>query len=80
MKKVRQSKTIWFYTLSLIATVGTALLADENFKNLLGDNIGYVTSAMAFVGIALRLVTDKGIEIKRKHQEILEDEHENNAV
>lgn len=61
MKKPIQSRSIWFYSLSLIATVGTALLADENFKSLLGDNIGYVTGLMAVVGIGLRIVTSRPI-------------------
>ena len=61
MKRAVESKSIWFYTLSIIVTVGTALLADENFKDLLGDNIGYVTGLMAVVGIGLRLVTTRPI-------------------
>ena len=79
MKKATQSKSIWFYTLSLIATVGTALIADENFKNLMGDNIGYVTGFMAIVGIGLRLVTSQ--PIGKENLKVLEpDEHENEAV
>ena len=68
MKKAVESRSIWFYALSIVTTVGTALLADENFKSLLGDNIGYITGLMALVGLWLRFTTSKAIEpiIKKK--------------
>ena len=70
MKRAVQSKSIWFYSLSLIATVGTALMADDNFKQLMGDNMGWVTGIMAVVGIGLRLVTTR--PIGKENLEVLE--------
>ena len=70
MKRAVQSKSIWFYTLSLVATVGTALMADDNFKQLMGDNMGWVTGIMAVVGIGLRLVTTR--PIGKENLEVLE--------
>ena len=61
MKRAVESRSLWFYTLSIVATVGTALLADQNFKDLIGDNVGYVTGLMALVGIGLRLITTRPI-------------------
>ena len=61
MKRAIASKSIWFYSLSLISTVGVALMADENFKQLMGENMGWVTGAMAVVGLWLRLVTTRPI-------------------
>lgn len=70
-KAVVKSKSIWFYGLSLIATIGTVLLGDESFKALAGDNVGYLTSFMALVGLALRFVTTDPI-VHKKNMEILE--------
>ena len=61
MKKPIQSKTIWFSSLSLLAVIGTTVLADENLKGLLGDNVGLLVGFVAFVNIGLRLITDKAI-------------------
>ena len=72
MKRAVQSRSLWFYTLTLITTVGTALLADENFKDLIGNNVGYVTGAMAVVGIWLRLISTTQI-VSKKNLEILDE-------
>ena len=71
MKRAVQSRTLWFSTLSLLAIIGTAILADENLKSLFGDNIGYLMGFVSVCNIALRLATTKAIG--KENLEILDE-------
>ncbi len=64
-KKPIQSKTLWFNGLLVASSVGTALLADENFRILIGNNIETAGAIVGVIGILLRLVTGKQIEITK---------------
>lgn len=54
-----------FNILLIISSVGTALMADENFKALLGDNIGLIGAAVGVAGFFLRFNTTTPIAKKK---------------
>ena len=55
-----KSKTLWFNILSIVAIV----LADEHFKNIIGDNTIILFMLQSAVNIGLRFVTKEPVSIK----------------
>jgi len=62
-KKPIQSKTLWFNVLSIISVIGASLLADSEFRALIGSNATYIIIIMNVVNVALRFFTDKPIKV-----------------
>ena len=54
-----KSKTVWLNVLLIISSIGTGLLADDTFRTLVGDNIGWIGSVIGVVGVVLRIFTTK---------------------
>ena len=54
-----KSETLWVNALIIISAVGTALLADDTFKAVIGDSIGLIGAFIGLVGIVLRISTSK---------------------
>lgn len=65
-KKPVQSKSIWFNTLSIIALVGGALLADESFRELVGAYSVYLIIAVNVINMIIRGYTDKPLARETK--------------
>ena len=61
--KPKQSKTIWVNTIIIVISLGSFLITDPKVVELLGDNIGYIGTAVGILGILLRTLTNTGIEM-----------------
>jgi len=74
-KRVIKSKTIWFNLLSLVAI----LLADEHFRDMLGDYAIYLVVIQSLVNLGLRFVTREPLSVevhtpkRRKPNDVLND-------
>ncbi len=62
-KKPIQSKSLWFNTLSIMAMVGGALLADQQFREIIGTNAIYVIIAVNIINMIIRSYTIKPISM-----------------
>lgn len=60
-----KSDTLWFNALVIVSSIGTGLLADETFRVMVGDNIGWIGTVLGIIGVILRLTTTKPIEITK---------------
>ena len=68
-----KSKTLWLNILLVISSIGTGLLADDTFRALVGENIGWIGSIVGLIGIVLRIYTTK--PLGKENLDML-DEHD----
>lgn len=57
-----KSKTLWFNILSIAAII----LADEHFKEIIGNHAAILFVLQSIVNIGLRFVTTKPVKIQRR--------------
>lgn len=60
-KKPIQSKNLWFNTLTIISMVGATLLADDNFRELIGGSELLIVVGVAVINMVIRMYTTKPI-------------------
>ena len=58
-KDAVKSKTVWFNLLLVLISVGTFLINDEVFKQMVGDNIGIIGTIVGVLGFILRAFTSE---------------------
>lgn len=64
-KKPIQSKSLWFNILSIVAIAGAGLLADDNFREMIGSNAIYLIIVVNIVNMLIRGYTDKPISLDK---------------
>lgn len=65
-----QSKTLWVNLLSILSLVLTSLLADENFRDLIGSYGMFWIIGSNVVNMILRGYTSKPLELKKPKQKL----------
>ena len=63
-KKPIQSKSLWFNVLTIVAMVGASLLADDNFRDLVGSNAMFLIIVVNVINMWIRFNTVSPISTK----------------
>ncbi len=63
-KKPVQSKVLWFNILTIVSMTLGSLLANDDFRELIGSNYIALIIAVNLINVILRFYTDKPIEAK----------------
>ena len=70
-KRPIESKSIWFNGLSIVSLVGASLLADDSFRELVGNSAIYLIIGVNVINMVIRGYTTKPLS-RKKEPEILD--------
>ena len=70
VKKPIQSKSYWYYIFVVVGSIVTAILADNNFKELIGSYAVFLVILDKGISFYLRSITTKKIEWRKPREKL----------